>query len=478
MNINNILTTVAYYGFTTPTVKGLTSWIASFINLFPSIVLGVVIFTIALKLITFPLDYYSRASMRRNTLKMEQMRPQLEKLQKQYANDKQKYNQKMMALYKKNGYSMFGACLPSILTLVFFIIVLTAFNNYSTYQNVKYLYNMNTAYNSVVDEGINDITVGETKLIYHDKEGKFVIDDEAIKAYYDEHGNPEGLEVTYYTNEAGSFVKYATPGNYITITKEIIDHEADKTEYKLETTMEVDFALLLQTKVPGEEKTYGDLYNEFKALPENAEKAEDILQSDFITDYRQYKSAEKYRDETESFLWVKNVWMPDTPMQHPVYKDYKTFNSKYKLSTGDEQWYANLTAKLDREKGQANGYFILVILTAGTSLLLQLVSMKSQKAQMELQSVDGQGMQTQKIMMWMMPIMMAVFAFMYTAAFSLYIITSTLTSLASTLLINKVVDVKFKKMLEKEENDTVYKKVRVVEPEETGKKNKGKNKKK
>lgn len=44
---------------------------------------------------------------------------------------------------------MFGACLPSIITLVFFIIVLNAFSQYSTYQNIKYLYNMNTAFNSV-----------------------------------------------------------------------------------------------------------------------------------------------------------------------------------------------------------------------------------------------------------------------------------------------------------------------------------------
>lgn len=41
--------------------------------------------------------------MRRNSLKMEQMRPQLEKLQKQYAGDKQTYNMKMAALYKKEA---------------------------------------------------------------------------------------------------------------------------------------------------------------------------------------------------------------------------------------------------------------------------------------------------------------------------------------------------------------------------------------
>lgn len=144
--------------------------------------------------------------------------------------------------------------------------------------------------------------------------------------------------------------------------------------------------------------------------------------------------------------------MPDTHFQHPVYKDYNTFNSKYNLSkyTSDPLQYDNLTAKLGTEKEQVNGYLVLVVLTAGFSLLMQWVMSRGQKAQMELQSVDGQGMMTQKVMMWMMPIMMGFFSLMYTAAFSIYIIVSNVVSMLTTLLINKVVDIRFKKALEKQ----------------------------
>ena len=69
---------------------------------------------------------------------------------------------------------------------------------------------------------------------------------------------------------------------------------------------------------------------------------------------------------------------------------------------------------------------------------------KSQKAQLELQTVDGQGAQNQKMMMWMMPIMMAVFSFIYTSAFSIYIIISSLFSIATTFAINAIVDKKYK----------------------------------
>ena len=137
----------------TQSLDWLTSIITAIVTSVSSVMLGVVLFTLVLKVITLPLDYFSRASMRKSSLKMEEMRPELEKLQKQYANDKQLYQQKMMALYKKEGYSPFGACLPTIVSLVFFfIIVLTSFNKYSNYQNLQYVLNMSTAYNYAMVE--------------------------------------------------------------------------------------------------------------------------------------------------------------------------------------------------------------------------------------------------------------------------------------------------------------------------------------
>ena len=79
-------------------------------------------------------------------------------------------------------------------------------------------------------------------------------------------------------------------------------------------------------------------------------------------------------------------------------------------------------------------------LTAISSLLMQLVTTKSQKAQMELQTVDGQGARTNKMMTWLITIMMGVFAFTMTAAFSIYMIISSVFSIATTVLINKIVE--------------------------------------
>ena len=59
------------------------------------------------------------------------MKEDLDKLQKQYANDKTMYSQKMMELYKKNGYNVFGACLPMIISFAVIIIAFQGFNAYS-----------------------------------------------------------------------------------------------------------------------------------------------------------------------------------------------------------------------------------------------------------------------------------------------------------------------------------------------------------
>ena len=60
-------------------------WIVTWL---PWVGVGIILFTLILKTITLPLDIFSKASMRKNSLKMEKMRPQREKLQKQYQKEK------------------------------------------------------------------------------------------------------------------------------------------------------------------------------------------------------------------------------------------------------------------------------------------------------------------------------------------------------------------------------------------------------
>ena len=100
----------------------IVKWIISGVGI---VGLGVVIFSLILKFVVLPLDVYQRITMRKQNQQMEANKERMEKLQKQYANDKEKYNQKVMEMYKENGMSMFSSCLPMILSMVITTILST-----------------------------------------------------------------------------------------------------------------------------------------------------------------------------------------------------------------------------------------------------------------------------------------------------------------------------------------------------------------
>ena len=116
-----------------------------------SVGVGVIVFSLLLKLIVLPLDVYQRVVMRKQNNKMQENQAKMEKLQKQYANDKEKYNQKVMEMYKENGISMFSSCLPMILSMVVFFSAIGGFNAYSKYANIQNYNGFVQAYNQAIE---------------------------------------------------------------------------------------------------------------------------------------------------------------------------------------------------------------------------------------------------------------------------------------------------------------------------------------
>ncbi|GHU69962.1 hypothetical protein AGMMS49992_01500 [Clostridia bacterium] len=74
---------------------------------------SVVLFTLLIKLVLMPFDVKSRQSMR----KMSALNPKIQALQKKYANDKEKLQQKQAELYKKEKINPLAGCLPMLLTM-------------------------------------------------------------------------------------------------------------------------------------------------------------------------------------------------------------------------------------------------------------------------------------------------------------------------------------------------------------------------
>ncbi len=78
---------------------------------------AIVLFTLLVKLILFPLSYKGMMSMN----KMKELAPKMKALKEKYKGDPAKLNQQTMALYKKHGANPMGGCLPMLLQIpVFF----------------------------------------------------------------------------------------------------------------------------------------------------------------------------------------------------------------------------------------------------------------------------------------------------------------------------------------------------------------------
>lgn len=78
---------------------------------------AIVILTILIKLIFFPLSAASYRSMAR----MRIVAPKLEKIKQQYADDREKLNRAMMDLYKTEKINPLGGCLPMLIQIPVFI---------------------------------------------------------------------------------------------------------------------------------------------------------------------------------------------------------------------------------------------------------------------------------------------------------------------------------------------------------------------
>ena len=420
----------------------IVEWIVTWL---PWTGVGIVLFTLILKTITLPLDAYSRVSMRKNSLRMEKMRPQLEKLQKQYQNDQQTYNAKMMELYKKNGYSMLGACLPMVVTLVVFMIVLGAFSDYSRYANLDVYREMTVQYNSAITAHMPDIA--PENLLSHSYTAPGEADEEGYIAYNrEERYGGEGalievvLDRTLYLQEANLTEKQLDELDWYNT-----DPEAGPVA---QVAAQTTWTLTVQTEEVLSSAD-ADIAAAVQAVrAQNAGLSEDDTAAEAIRTLGRNAAEKSYRSYNSSFLWIKNIWVPDTSYRHPI-----EYDDVLESSGLSEEAFNEVSYNLSAERSQANGYYILIIISIGSMFLSQFISARSQKAQSELQTADGSGKRTQRTMMIVMPIVFGVFSFFYSAGFSIYMIVSSLYSILSTLIINLIVDRKFQKVQEQEIQD-------------------------
>lgn len=158
----------------------------------------------------------------------------------------------------------------------------------------------------------------------------------------------------------------------------------------------------------------------------------------------------RYIEIKDSWLWIKNIWIPDKATTSEI-QSY----SSYISSTGDkgvlEEDYNNVMGKLQTQEKSVNGYYILPILVVAITFLSQWISKKlSTPKDSNGNKIQQPG--TGKFLMILMPFMMLLFTLNSSAIFSIYIIVnsimSTILSPIITIICNKIEDKRERKTVE------------------------------
>ncbi|MDP2856324.1 MAG: YidC/Oxa1 family membrane protein insertase [bacterium] len=103
----------------------------------PDIGAATILLTFVIRLIFFPLFYKST----KQQIIMSQLQPELQKIQKEYKDDKKKQVKAQMDLYKKHKVSPFGSCLLTLLQLPIIFAVYRVFLNGFSSERMADLYN-------------------------------------------------------------------------------------------------------------------------------------------------------------------------------------------------------------------------------------------------------------------------------------------------------------------------------------------------
>ncbi|WP_088226349.1 YidC/Oxa1 family membrane protein insertase [Desulfosporosinus sp. FKB] len=123
----------------------IVQWMTYLLNIFynlssalglPNYGVAIILLTILIKTIIYPLTYKQMASMRKTV----DLQPKIKAIQAKHKNDKEKANAEIMELYKENKVNPMGGCLPIVIQLPIF------WGLYSTLRNFPYGASANAAH--------------------------------------------------------------------------------------------------------------------------------------------------------------------------------------------------------------------------------------------------------------------------------------------------------------------------------------------
>lgn len=396
--------------------------IRAFENVTNNYVLAIIFLTVVIKLIWTPIDTFNRRSQQKMSQTQAKMQPELDAINKKYAKDPNLLKQKQNEVYKKYNSKSMGGC---FLMLVFMALNLTIFFTLFSGLNTMGAYKISESYDYLKYSYANVLEV--TNEFIGDEPSKAEIFNNPENLVYRievDETNPENMEIVLLQLNGESEIELA------------------RSEYK------TDFSTTETEIVEGEQTVVTETTNEYlnailtkfdgivlkETVIEGSDETEKYTLTNSVTDASSNFIVERYQSNKESFLWIDNIWISDSPFNQSIvdYNGYVSQIGAGNVEEGEETIYNAFMPNLQAKQSRVNGYFILPILCILASVLTTLLSTRLGRKK---------GEKTPNQNKWLaiiMPIIFGVFALFYNSVFAIYMLTSQVMT-AVTLPVQNVV---------------------------------------
>ena len=188
MDILNAVTLSAPTGFWHTIILGLENAIGDY-------ALALILITAIIKLIMVPFDFLNKYTSKKTARKQAEIKPELDKINKKYANDKAMLNQKTNELYKKNNVNLMGSCFGMliyfVLTMVVFWTLFGALNTISAYKIGDQFLQVRKEYFATYDINVDELGEGQTAKAVLDE--KLLTLDDTTKAELQASANEKAI---------------------------------------------------------------------------------------------------------------------------------------------------------------------------------------------------------------------------------------------------------------------------------------------
>ena len=411
--------------------------IRAFENVTNNYVLAIIFLTVVIKLLWTPIETFNRRSQQKMSQTQAKMQPELDAINKKYAKDPNLLKQKQNEVYKKYNSKSMGGC---FLMLLFMALNLTIFFTLFSGLNTMGAYKISESYDYLKYSYANVLEV-TNKYIADETQRADIFKNPENLVYRIDETNPENIEIVLLQIDGESETELAR-GEY-------------KTDFSTSETQVVDGqeqTVVIQTT----NEYLTELINKFDAIIleetaiENSEETEKYTLTNGVTDASSSFIIQRYQSNKESFLWIDNIWISDSPFNQSIvdYNGYVSQIGSQNVEEGEEQIYNAFMPNLQTRQSRTNGYFILPILCILASVMTTLLSSRLGKKK---------GEKTPNQNKWLaiiMPIIFGVFALFYNSVFAIYMLTSQIMTAITLPLQNLVLKAIDKRKKKKEEEKT------------------------